>query len=410
MKNLRKVQKLIWYLCFGILSACGQTEQVVTPATVPEHVEADARTVPLLSSAPKAILQKEIWCNGVAVQSNEWLACAQKNYAISDKELNTAYNELRSLIDRQGKTLLKEAQREWIKFRDVECARKAAATHHGRAAPQRKVKCVTEITDERALLLTANIHDLQKPVALPPLLEQIRTLQVSPLCIPISDHGAETGTEFSIENCEADITVVQRVKEGKTHSVDYTYGNLEEQDQSPLRRNYTVLGVLRDKLFLSAYFASDGTHATSLTLKVEQVGDQLRVAHTYAFGFACYGGLESFSVSDGRSHYTTNLPRHELINLASGKEWINNYSFPDNPRLPETCFALEEYEDDILKGVRFSDDFVARMSEDTYKEANRPEQYCFDAYFVKAYKAGKVSYTISELKPIIKELKRTCIL
>lgn len=322
-----------------------------------------------------------------------------ENLTIADKALNVAYNTLRTLLD---------AQREWIKFRDAECAWEADPSRQGNIAPQMKVKCLTDITGERLLLLTTNVYELQKSVVLPPLLEKVRTLEASPLCMPIRDQGAETGTEFSIENCETGITVVQRVREKTTYRMDYTYEELENRGQSPISIDYNVLGVIRDKLFVSVYSASGGTHATSITLKLEQVEGQLRVANTYAFGYACYGGLVDFSVRDGHARYTTNLPRHELINLGSGKEWANNYLFPDNPRFPETCFALEEYEDDVLKGVRFSKDFVARMNENSLKEANRPEQYCMDRYFVNAYKAGKDFYTVAELKPVIRELKRTC--
>lgn len=402
MIGRRNVRYSVLILSLGLLSACGQPEPSAKPAPAPEPIET-------LSSIEYVLPQRETWCNGVAVQSAEWLACAEENYAASDQALNATYNELRTLLDPQGKTLLRDAQREWIKFRSADCAWKAAPSRQGSFAPHIKSKCLTGITDERVLLFMANIHKLQKPVVLPPLLEKISTLETSPLCMPVSDHGSETGTEFSIENCETDITVVQRVKENTTHRVNYTYGDIGEQDQRPISISYNVLGVIHDKLFVSVYFASGGTHATSLTLKLEQAGDKLRVAHTYAFGYACYGGLENFSVRDGHSHYTTNLPRHELINLGSGEEWSNNYLFPDNPRIPDTCFALEEYDDDILKGIRFSKDFVARMSEDANKEANNPEQYCFDQYFVTAYKAGKISYTIAELKPVIKEVKRICL-
>ena len=402
-------------MCLGILSGCGQAQPSAQQTPGPQQIEIDIKpetdvatveaSAPVLDMLP----QRETWCNGVAIQSAEWLACAEKNYAVSDQALNVVYNELRTFLDPQGKTLLRDAQREWIKFRNADCAWKADPSRHGNIAPQMKAKCLTDITDERVLLLTANIYEIQKPVVLPPLLEKIRTLEASPLCMPISDQGTKTGTEFSIENCENDITIVQRVRGKTTHSVDYTDEGRENWGLRPININYNVLGVIRDKLFVSLYLASGGTHATSITLKLEQVGDQLRVVHTYAFGYACYGGLVDLSVSDGHSHYTTNLPRHELINLGSGKAWTNNYVFPDNPRIPETCFALEEYVDDVLKGVRFSKDFVARMSEDTLKEVNRPEQYCMDQYFVDAYKAGKISYTIAELKPVIKEVKRTCL-
>lgn len=47
--------------------------------------------------------------------------CFAKLFLESDKELNTAYNELRGLIKEPTKQPLKDTQLQWIKHRDASC-------------------------------------------------------------------------------------------------------------------------------------------------------------------------------------------------------------------------------------------------------------------------------------------------
>jgi len=47
--------------------------------------------------------------------------CFAKLFVESDKELNTAYNDLRGVAKEPAKTELKQTQLQWIKHRDASC-------------------------------------------------------------------------------------------------------------------------------------------------------------------------------------------------------------------------------------------------------------------------------------------------
>jgi uncharacterized protein YecT (DUF1311 family) len=48
------------------------------------------------------------------------LECIDIAYQKWDDELNTYYKKLLEILDEEGKTFLKDAQRKWIEFRDLE--------------------------------------------------------------------------------------------------------------------------------------------------------------------------------------------------------------------------------------------------------------------------------------------------
>jgi uncharacterized protein YecT (DUF1311 family) len=75
--------------------------------------------------------------------------CADKDYRKADAELNRAYKAAIAGEDGDAQKLLREAQRDWIKFRDAECAYEAAPNQGGSIYPMVYSGCLTELTRAR---------------------------------------------------------------------------------------------------------------------------------------------------------------------------------------------------------------------------------------------------------------------
>ncbi|MFW8615899.1 MULTISPECIES: lysozyme inhibitor LprI family protein [Mesorhizobium] len=71
--------------------------------------------------------------------------CAGEDYQAADARLNTAYQNLTSSDDANGKRLLQVAQRAWITFRDAECAHSTAASEGGSIHSMEVSQCLTQI-------------------------------------------------------------------------------------------------------------------------------------------------------------------------------------------------------------------------------------------------------------------------
>lgn len=54
-----------------------------------------------------------------ATADPELLQCAEKDFAIADKKLNDAYNKLIKVLDTEGQKKLRDAQRAWVTFRNL---------------------------------------------------------------------------------------------------------------------------------------------------------------------------------------------------------------------------------------------------------------------------------------------------
>lgn len=78
MIKKRNVKYSALILGLGIVSACGQAEPPADTTPVSEQIEVDVPTAETPPPVEDVLLQRETWCNGVAVQSAEWLSCAQK--------------------------------------------------------------------------------------------------------------------------------------------------------------------------------------------------------------------------------------------------------------------------------------------------------------------------------------------
>jgi uncharacterized protein YecT (DUF1311 family) len=75
--------------------------------------------------------------------------CADADYQAADAKLNAAYKELVGRNDESSNKLLQTAQRDWIAFRNAECAYSTADSKGGSIHPMEVSQCLTELTNER---------------------------------------------------------------------------------------------------------------------------------------------------------------------------------------------------------------------------------------------------------------------
>lgn len=103
-------------------------------------------------------------CLEVAGTTSEMIDCQIRAAEAWDKELNKYYKLYLSKLNEEGKAVLKEAQREWIVYRDKEyrlidshyLSRLQGTMWHPVAASEKM-----EIVKERALKLKGYYEDLQ---------------------------------------------------------------------------------------------------------------------------------------------------------------------------------------------------------------------------------------------------------
>lgn len=96
--------------------------------------------------------------------------CAGKDYKASDAKLNAAYSEIVKRLgnEQEQKKLLLQSQRDWIAFRDAECAFSTAASKDGSIYPMLLSGCLQSLTDARTTQLNAYLNcqegDMSCPV------------------------------------------------------------------------------------------------------------------------------------------------------------------------------------------------------------------------------------------------------
>nr|WP_197478279.1 lysozyme inhibitor LprI family protein [Luteibacter rhizovicinus] len=99
--------------------------------------------------------------------------CADQEFKVADKELNTTYQQVISRLDKNKPTyaLLVKAQRSWLAFRDAQCEFATSAASQGSIYPMLVVQCRTEMTHTRTKELKPLLHceesDMSCPVPAP---------------------------------------------------------------------------------------------------------------------------------------------------------------------------------------------------------------------------------------------------
>ena len=84
-----------------------------------------------------------------AQSSDESNLKAKQKYDKADKELNTMYRKAYESLEYAQKPLLKDAQIQWIKFRDSHCKVVESIYEGGSLQPALIYDCKTEITQHR---------------------------------------------------------------------------------------------------------------------------------------------------------------------------------------------------------------------------------------------------------------------
>lgn len=109
-----------------------------------------------LASAGFAAQAQDVDCVATTSQ-NEMTLCAEQDWNAADADLNTVYKQAMAVLkdidanlpDGEGANFLRQAQRDWITFRDNACAAEAYPMHGGTAEPMVIYGCRARLTRER---------------------------------------------------------------------------------------------------------------------------------------------------------------------------------------------------------------------------------------------------------------------
>lgn len=96
--------------------------------------------------------------NGKDVSDAALVACAQKDLATADKKLNEVYAKLMKTLDAEGQRKLRDAQRAWVTFRDLNAAFSADVHRGGTAEPLELIGAKTGMTEVRAKELQGELE------------------------------------------------------------------------------------------------------------------------------------------------------------------------------------------------------------------------------------------------------------
>lgn len=98
---------------------------------------------------------------GKATTDSALLSCSAKEFATADKKLNEVYGKLLKVLDAKGQHKLREAQRAWVSFRDLNAEFSGDINRGGSAEALNIVGAKTSMTDERVKELQ-NEFELRK--------------------------------------------------------------------------------------------------------------------------------------------------------------------------------------------------------------------------------------------------------
>jgi uncharacterized protein YecT (DUF1311 family) len=86
-------------------------------------------------------------CPGASTQE-ELNICAAKRFRMADDEMNRVYERIRLGLASDRRVMLVQAQRVWMKYRDLDCQAEAKFKR-GSLAPTRQGFCLRDITEDR---------------------------------------------------------------------------------------------------------------------------------------------------------------------------------------------------------------------------------------------------------------------
>jgi uncharacterized protein YecT (DUF1311 family) len=113
----------------------------------------------LMACVAGPALSQDVDCSMAEAQI-EMTFCAEQEWVAADAELNEVYKAAMSVMRQidasmgEGKAAegyLRQAQRDWVAFRDNACAAEAYTVHGGSAEPMLIYSCRARLTQERVM-------------------------------------------------------------------------------------------------------------------------------------------------------------------------------------------------------------------------------------------------------------------
>jgi uncharacterized protein YecT (DUF1311 family) len=115
----------------------------------------------LLAALPAALLPAQAQIQGCASAQTQadMNACAAREYQKHDAAMNQLYQQLLAkLKDPQQRSLLQDAERAWIDYRDKQCAFQTSGTTGGSIHPMIQSDCLDEKTNIHAAELSRQLN------------------------------------------------------------------------------------------------------------------------------------------------------------------------------------------------------------------------------------------------------------
>lgn len=97
-------------------------------------------------------------CSQSAVTQTDLTDCAREIYIVADAELNRAYDALHAELTASEQEALRNVQRAWLQFRDLECTFVASKFAGGSAEPMEHYGCLAQLSKQRS----AQLHEEQQ--------------------------------------------------------------------------------------------------------------------------------------------------------------------------------------------------------------------------------------------------------
>ncbi|MDD2876998.1 MAG: lysozyme inhibitor LprI family protein [Acidiphilium sp.] len=100
-------------------------------------------------------------CGGMVAASAQTQAAmdrqATREFHAADHHLNLVYAQVIAGLDPHRQMLLRQAERDWVTFRDAECAFRTAGSEGGTIHPLLVTACRTQLTTARAEALAKSV-------------------------------------------------------------------------------------------------------------------------------------------------------------------------------------------------------------------------------------------------------------
>ncbi|EKM99580.1 MULTISPECIES: lysozyme inhibitor LprI family protein [unclassified Acidocella] len=84
--------------------------------------------------------------------------CSYQAFQTADAALNASYRTLMAKLSPAGQTGLREAERDWVAYRDAQCGFETMGTQGGSIHPLVLNQCETALTQAQTRRLEAQLH------------------------------------------------------------------------------------------------------------------------------------------------------------------------------------------------------------------------------------------------------------